>query len=405
MTTIEYIEKKLPLCVRENKEDDGDTLIGLPYPYTVPSIEERFQEMYYWDTYFVNHALIIRGNVQQAINNVENMFYLIDRFGFVLNGNRTFYKKNSQPPFLSEMVKDIYEATKDKVWLKKATEFLIKEYSFWENERQTEIGLNQYRGVHKQAIITQMYTGFLRRIRKRPENYTDDELSIQYIIACESGWDISPRFGFSAHNFVQIDLNSLLCGMERNIAYFLDELELDGSEEWVKKSNKRLELMNKFMLCDGVFYDYNFKENKTSGILSCASLYPMWLGLLTKDQAEATVKKIARLEAPYGIYATEKTNSEYVFQWEEPNGWAPLHQIAIEGLLKYGYTDKAKELAEKYVSLIDKTFEETGEIWEKYNVEKGNTQVVQEGVKTMASMLGWTSGVYIYAKNLLDGLK
>ena len=404
MTAIEYIEKNLPLCIRENKEDN-DTLIGLPYPYTVPSIEERFQEMYYWDTYFVNHALILRGNVQQAINNVENMFYLIDRFGFMLNGNRTYYIKNSQPPFLSEMVKDIYAETKDKVWLKRATEFLIKEYGFWEKERQTEIGLNQYRGVFKQAINTKMFSGILRRMRKRPENYTDDELSIQYIIACESGWDLSPRFGFAGQDYVQIDLNSLLCAMEKNIAYFLEELELDGSEEWIDKFNNRLKLMNEYMLRDGVFYDYNFKEKKTSAILSCASLYPMWLGILTKEQAEATVKQLAKLEAPYGIYATEKTNSEYVFQWEEPNGWAPLHQIAIEGLLRYGYTDKAKELAEKYVSLIEKNFEATGDIWEKYNVERGNTQVVQEGVKTMASMLGWTAGVYIYAKNLLDGLK
>ena len=153
-----------------------------------------------------------------------------------------------------------------------------------------------------------MFSGILRRMRKRPENYTDDELSIQYIIACESGWDLSPRFGFTAQDFVQIDLNSLLCAMEKNIEYFLEELELEGSAEWNDKFNKRLKLMNEYMLRDGVFYDYNFKEKKTSDILSCASLYPMWLGLLTEEQAEATVKRLVKLEAPYGIYATEKTN-------------------------------------------------------------------------------------------------
>lgn len=404
MTTIEYIKKNLPLCVRENKEDN-DTLLGLPYSYTVPSIDNHFQELYYWDTYFVNHALILLGNTQQAINNVENMFSLIERFGFMLNGNRTFYIKNSQPPFLSEMVKDIYEATGDKVWLKRAIEFLIKEYDFWEKERKADIGLNQYKGNFNAAINSAMYEGFLRRIRKRPENYTDEELSIQYIIACESGWDISPRFGFKAQEFVQIDLNSLLCAMEKNIAYFLDELELQDSAEWNKRAENRLELMNKYMLNEGIFYDYNFKENKISDVFSCASLYPMWLGLLTEEQANTVYEQLYRLEAPYGIYVTEKNSEEYVFQWTKPNGWAPLHQIAIEGLLKYGYTDKAKSLAQKYISLIDNNFEKTGDIWEKYNVEKGNIEVVQEGVNSMPAMLGWTAGVYIYAKNLLETLK
>lgn len=404
MKTIEFIEKNLPLCVRENREDD-DTLLGLPYPYIVPSIDNHFQELYYWDTYFVNHALILLGNVQQAINNVENMFILIERFGFMLNGNRTYYIKNSQPPFLSEMVKDIYEATGDKTWLKRAIEFLIKEYSFWEKERKTDIGLNQYRGNFTSAIKSGMFSGFLRRIRKRPENYTDDELSIQYIIACESGWDISPRFGFKAHDFVQVDLNSLLCAMENNIAYFLEELKLEGSAEWKDRAQKRLSLMNKYMLDKGILYDYNFKENKTSDVFSCASLYPMWLGLLTEEQANVVYEQLYRLEAPYGIYATEKNSDEYVFQWGHPNGWAPLHQIAIEGLLKYGYTNKAKLLAQKYVSLIDNNFKITGNIWEKYNVEKGNIDVIHEGSKSMPSMLGWTAGTYVYAINLLKTLK
>ena len=49
----DYIFNKFDECVRENIDDNG-SLIGLPYPYTVPSVADRFQEMYYWDTYFAN---------------------------------------------------------------------------------------------------------------------------------------------------------------------------------------------------------------------------------------------------------------------------------------------------------------------------------------------------------------
>ena len=113
MNLERYIQENLPKCIRENREDKG-TLIGLPYPYIVPCASGHFQEMYYWDTYFTNKGLIIKGQITQARNNVDNMCYLINRYGFMLNGNRTDYLCNSQPPFLSLMVRDVYDVTEDK---------------------------------------------------------------------------------------------------------------------------------------------------------------------------------------------------------------------------------------------------------------------------------------------------
>ena len=47
-TVSEYIEKNWDDCIRENRRDEG-TLIGLPYPYTIPAVG-HFDELYYWDT-------------------------------------------------------------------------------------------------------------------------------------------------------------------------------------------------------------------------------------------------------------------------------------------------------------------------------------------------------------------
>ena len=100
MNVREYIGSNWDNTTRFFTEDN-DTLIGLPYPYTVPCIEGKFQEMYYWDVYFTNVGLIKSGRLSQAKNNVDNMCYLINKFGFVPNGNRTYYLSRSQPPFLS----------------------------------------------------------------------------------------------------------------------------------------------------------------------------------------------------------------------------------------------------------------------------------------------------------------
>lgn len=75
MTIKEYIETNLPLSIRYNPEDKG-ALIGLPYPYIIPSVADMFQEMYYWDSYFANAGLLLMGNVEQAKNNVDNLRHL-----------------------------------------------------------------------------------------------------------------------------------------------------------------------------------------------------------------------------------------------------------------------------------------------------------------------------------------
>ena len=147
MNVKEYIEDNWDNTTRLFTEDD-DTLIGLPHPYTVPRIEGKFQEMYYWDVYFTNVGLIKSGRLSQAKNNVDNMCYLINKFGFVPNGNRTYYLSRSQPPFLSQMVRCIYEQTGDIRWLDECYKALEKEYKFWENERQTPCGLNRYYGKY-----------------------------------------------------------------------------------------------------------------------------------------------------------------------------------------------------------------------------------------------------------------
>lgn len=136
MNLVETIKREWDHCIHNGCKDDG-TLIGLPHPYTVPCIGNRFQEMYYWDTSFINRGLILSGRIQQAVNNVENLFFLLDRYGFVPNGNRTYYLKNSQPPFLSRMVADVAAVTKDANWMKRAVKYLIREHAFWMKKRMS----------------------------------------------------------------------------------------------------------------------------------------------------------------------------------------------------------------------------------------------------------------------------
>ncbi len=48
-----------------------------------------------------------------------------------------------------------------------------------------------------------------------------------------------------------------------------------------------------------------------------------------------------------------------------------VQYIVIKGLLNYGYFEDALRIAKKYVNIIEKIYNETGYLWEKYNVVTG----------------------------------
>lgn len=397
---IEYIEENLKKCIRSSKEDNGD-LLGVPYSYTVPSTV-IFDELYYWDTYFTNIGLIKMGKAELAKNNTDNILYLVNKYGFMPNGNRTFFLNRSQPPFLSEMVKDIYEYYRDKVWLAGAYSALIKEYDFWMTRRITKIGLNRYDSDATDEELTMMAKMFNDRTGINAEENTLD-LGRHMLATAESGWDITPRWGTKAYDYAPVDLNSLLYGFERNMEYFSRELENGENELWKKRAEKRAELMNKYLIGDDkIFSDYNFENENYSNVFSVAAYYTMFNNVATREQAAMLVKNLDRIEERFGIATCEKQESKIDYQWDWPNGWPCLQYITVRALGNYGYIEEARRIAEKYINLVENVFEKTHNFWEKYNVAEGNINVTNE--YEMPTMLGWSAGVYVCIKDFLNSI-
>ena len=119
MNAEEYVKNKWKETERFQPHDEG-TLIGLPYSYTVPTATGMFNELYYWDTFFANKGLRIDGKADLAMNNCKNMLFLVEKYGYMPNGSRTYYLGRSQPSYLALMVADLYDFTKDAGFLKTA---------------------------------------------------------------------------------------------------------------------------------------------------------------------------------------------------------------------------------------------------------------------------------------------
>lgn len=397
-----YINQNLPRCLRKNTENQ-DSLIGLPRPYMVPSASGLFQEMYYWDTYFTNKGLLLRGDIEQAKNHVDNLCYLIETYGFVLNGNRDNYLYNSQPPFLSMMARDVYELTEDRMWLASVYQTLKKEYDFWMIHRISKTGLNRYDCME---LPKEWQSSFANTLRTRTglTNGNDDAKDARGLISAgESGWDLNPRMKDMTYEYLPADLNSLLYALEENLAYFAKELRLaEEATHWENQAKKRAALCRRYLVNEkGLYMDYHLPSEKKTDIFSAASFYPLYCKLATKEEAEAARANLYRLETDYGILTCEKNDTPGTYQWDYPNGWAPMQLIVAGGLLAYGYREDALRIAEKFVATVERCYEQTGHLWEKYNMVLGNIEATNE--YEMPAMMGWTFGVYTWFVEMLGG--
>src|SRR6185312_8163578 len=121
-------------------------LLYLPYPYVVPG--GRFNEMYGWDSYFILLGLVHDDELALAKNMTDNFIYEIEHYGMILNANRTYYLTRSQPPFLTQMILEVYRRTGDAKWLASTLPAIEKYYAYWMREPHLtpETGLSRYWG-------------------------------------------------------------------------------------------------------------------------------------------------------------------------------------------------------------------------------------------------------------------
>lgn len=399
----DYISFNWDSVIRECREG-RDQLVGVPYPFTVPAVG-YFETLYYWDTYFTNVGLMLDGRIPLAKNNADNILYLVEKYGFMPNSNGTYHLDHSQPPFLSVMVRELYEYYGDKVWLCGAYEMLCREYDYWMTQRITPIGLNRYdTNITDRAYLATRAADYEERIHRKIDADPAD-IGRHYLATCESGYDCSSRFQFDIFNYAPLCLNSLLYGMETNMAHFAKELGKTEEEIslWNTRAQERKAKMQKYMLDEnGCYRDYNYVTGKLSNDFSCISVYPLYVGLADEKNAADFMKQFHRLEAEYGVLANEKNDFEGSYQWGYPNGWAPHQIMVIQGLDKYGYKTEAARVAQKYITLVDKVFSKTEKLWEKYNVMDGSNDVEDEAQGGMPPMMGWTAGAYLYAQSYLN---
>lgn len=379
-----YIRAYWKKLERYNPKDEG-SLIGLPNPYLVPASEEGhefdFNEMYYWDTYFMVQGMLDAEHKDLVIGMLENIESMLERFHVVPNASRNYLMGRSQPPLLTSYIFDVYHAYNlGRDWLKDHIEIAKQEYQ------------TVWMGTAK-PHWRQVYQGLSR--------YYDINM-LHDLAEAESGWDMTPRFNRRALDYLPVDLNALLYKYEMDFAAAARIFDNKREQaKWELAAKERAKTMNKLMWdkSRGLYYDYNYVKKKRGSVSSLAAYFPMWAGMVDGRQAQLMVKALRHFENKGGLATTDALPlAQYVpgslpTQWAHPNGWAPLHFIVIKGLQRYGYNEDAKRIAIKWLKTNLDWFNNHAVFLEKYNVVNPEKPPVR-GVYPSQVGFGWTNAIF-----------
>lgn len=378
-----HIAALWPLLTRPSEQPaDYATGLGVPFSYVAPG--GRLRELHYAESYFIMLGLVRDGQLGLAHGQLDDCAALINRFGHVPAGSRTYYLSRSGLPLFYRMIELLYPKDPIAGYVSYLPE-LKREYSFW-----MEGGASLAAGQSIEHVVAMPDGALLNRFwdalgEPRDEDYREDTvlaagtpqdhaaLYRNVRAASESGWGLSDRWlarpgdpgSVQTVSLVPIDLNSVLFGLERAIA---SACERRGDQacatQFLARAWRRKQAINRYLWDEagGHYVDYNWQQGQASAVLSAAMFYPLFVGIASPSQAESVIALATqRLLTSDGLMPLAAPDAAQV---ASPEIWASLQWIAMQGLINYGHADLSRMIATRWLGRVRRDYAQSGRLAE-----------------------------------------
>ena len=326
---------------------------------------------------------------------IDAIFYNKDASRGDDGGN--WNERNSKPALASWAVWNIYEATKDKEFLKEMYPKLVAYHQWWyRNRDHNKNGLCEYGSMVSDANYI---------IDDNGKKQLNDDAIIE-AAAWESGMDNAPRFdkegvgskddgvkvltnkrngkvvGYSI-NQESVDLNAYLYDEKMTLAKIANIIGNNEAKIKWEKEAKQLQKQIRSKMYDkntGYFYDVQLQNNGKTKLLvnrgrGPEGWIPLFAQVASKKQADS-VRNIMLMQSEFNTFMPLPTVSAAsdafnpTKYWRGPV-WMDQALFGIEGLQNYGYYNEAKQLSTKLIRHAEGLMGEKA-IRENYNPLNGD---------------------------------
>lgn len=172
----------------------------------------------------------------------------------------------------------------------------------------------------------------------------------------------------------------------------------------------------------GWYWDYDLAKREIHFNHNAAQFMPYFVGLANHNSRNKTaLMELSNLYiGRFGVYPClplSKDSSSILAnrvpwktQWDSPNAWPPLTHLVAQAIDNYSnghgkssrlLKAKRHQLIMSFLESVEVQFANTQKFWEKYNVDYGTLQVVNE--YPMPDFFGWTAGVYMEHRIEFEG--
>ncbi|MCK4826026.1 hypothetical protein KA005_60320, partial [bacterium] len=246
---------------------------------------------------------------------------------------------------------EIFQITKDTLFLQDAYQSGSKFYQYWLNNRNSDSDSLCEWGAH--AVLESLRDGYV------------------------AVWD---QVGWPS-NFEGLDLNVMLVSEAYSLAQMA--LELGNRSEhdyWTNEAVQRMQTINNtfwdeqtsfFYHVDITDHDFTFNSADDLKRQEIIGFLPLWANSATEEQAEELVQVLIdpdKFWRVYGIPSLAADDSYYNPEgyWNGPV-WVQWQYLIFRGLINYGYYDQAEQLAYVVLAAIIDQLKNDHNLWEFYS--------------------------------------
>ena len=323
----------------------------LKHPYLVPS--GPYFQLFDWDSYFMGVALSFGGASAPPLeNSVEDFLELVgqnaDDPGYIPReiAPEAFWALPEMcKPFLAQAAYRASLSAGSAEWLRPWYKKLAETLHFWENDRQSPDGFFVwYNGV-------------------------------------ESGVDNNPAVVDRPAQVTEgVDLQCYLYREYHAMALLAGKLGFEqDAKDYQRKADGLSQKIRDGMWSEteGMFLNIDARSGKPIHIETWTNFVPLWVGVATPGQARRMIEdhllNPKDLWARYGIRTLAPSQPLYDPKdgyWRGPV-WVLSSYLMMHGLLNYGYSKQALQLAKETEELLVKDLKATGGMNECYNPDDG----------------------------------
>lgn len=247
-----------------------------------------------------------------------------------------------------------------------------------------------YETSGNREFLDEIYEPLARWNRWWFEKADDDHDGImQYNHPFSSGLDDSPLFD-GGMPVESPGLNTYLVMQMDALARIAQTLGLnDDAARWRARAAALAEKMIAHFWDEPAGVFWATRDHQPIRVLTPFNLYPLLTGRLPRAKVERLVAHLQSREEfwtryPLPTVARNDAKHDEFQMWRGPT-WVNINYLFIEGLMRYGYADLARELRAKTLELVMRH----DDIYEYYHPETGAPP------PKAAPVFGWTSAVFV----------